>query len=515
MSCINLYIHAALRAAILLLTVFGLLGTSGGDACAQQGDPPELEQVTKLRTAYRRAIVELAGQCRNAGRTDLATETLAVIGGSETAAAASSTVRPVPMEIVFPKLPREIGPPPVPEDAPRSTAQWHERFWSIRSTYASHLWELAKKLVRVRPSLAYSLGVEAVAANPDNPDARRLLGYQRFRDYWCTPDEVRHIQAGETLHPRFGWIPADDVERYERGERFNSGRWISAQQDLQRHADIRRGRKLRTEHYEITSTADLETTVQLGRRLETLYRLWNQLFIRYYASDTVVAGLFQGRALATQRKKLEVICFRTKSQYVAQLQAAEPQIAMSSGYYIGKLRKFFLFAQDDTPGAESPELDPRNIYHEATHQLFHAMKPTTPNPGVGRNFWIVEGAAMLMESVREESDRYVLGDINDARFRAAHYRRLSEDAFHMPLQQLVALGMNDLHAHPRIASVYSEMAGWAIFFTFAHDGRYRDAMVEYISAVYNRRDRVDTLISLTGRTYEELEAEYVRFLRGE
>ena len=84
-------------------------------------------------------------------------------------------------------------------------------------------------------------------------------------------------------HAKFGWLPKDHVARYERGERYYRRRWISAAEDAQRHADIKNGWRIETEHYSITTNHSLEAGVRLAERLERLNFVWRLLFAPYHA----------------------------------------------------------------------------------------------------------------------------------------------------------------------------------------------------------------------------------------
>jgi hypothetical protein len=157
------------------------------------------------------------------------------------------------------------------------------------------------------------------------------------------------------------------------------------------------------------------------------------------------------------------------------------------------------------------DCDDRILHHEATHQLFHESRPVAPDVGRTHNFWIAEGIALFMESLRREDGYDVLGGFDDERLYAAQYRLLS-DKFYVPLDEFVDFGMEKLQKDPRIAKLYSEAAGLTHFLIFYDGGRYRSALVSYLLAVYSGRDDHDTLAKLTGEDYSELDKQYRKFL---
>ena len=104
---------------------------------------------------------------------------------------------------------------------------------------------------------------------------------------------------------------------------------------------------------------------------------------------------------------------------------------------------------------------------------------------------------MYMESLRQEDGYYVLGGFDDERMHAARYRLL-HDKFYVPLDEFTGYGMEKLQKDPRIATLYSQAAGLTHFLVYYDGGRYRDALVSYLAAVYTGRDDPDTLAKLTG-----------------
>ena len=64
--------------------------------------------------------------------------------------------------------------------------------------------------------------------------------------------------------------------------------------------------------------------MKLAVKLERLYRIWQQLFVRYYATEAQVMALFDGRS-RTRRANLprhHVVFFRDQDDYNRSLRAA-------------------------------------------------------------------------------------------------------------------------------------------------------------------------------------------------
>lgn len=417
-----------------------------------------------------------------------------------------------PYKLYLARLPDAPLPADLPEGATAAENEWYHRFLSLRRDQAEAQFQLARAALRgKRPSLAYDLVLSAVRENPDHEALRKMLGYQLVDGRWCTFYEASKLRAGQVWDSRWGWLSPEHLQRYEAGQRYYRGRWISIEDDVKLHRDIRQGWLVESEHYAIRTNHSREAGVELSERLETLYRVWQQLFIAFTTSGEELQAMFEGRGLGRRpgQRRHQVWYYRDRADYVQSLQAVVPNVETSIGVYVAqdKLRRAFFFAGEGS--------DPQTLIHEATHQLFHESRPVAGDVGQRSNFWIVEGIAMFMESLRIEDGYYVLGGFDDARLKAARYRMLAPapaERFHVPLAEFTSWGMEQVQLHPRVATVYSEAAGLTHFLVFAKEGEYRDALVAYLLSVYSGQATPDTLSRLTGLGYDELDRQYLRFM---
>ena len=447
-----------------------------------------------LKSKHAGEVEKLAAWCEQEGLAAEAKKTRESLGTQD------------PFKLYLPVLPQEVGPAQPPEDASPAVAQWHAKLRKLRQEQALALFDLARTAVRKhQASLAYQLAMEAIRENPDHEGVRRVFGYQKYRNQWHTAYEVKKLRAGLVWDDKFGWISKSSLDRYQQGERFAGGRWIPAKTDDRLHRDIGSGWKIETEHYLIRTNHSIESAVDLGKKLDNLNRLWQQIFIRFYASEAYVDGLFSGRsqARAPELPHFDVVYFRDREQYNEALTPVMPDIGISLGVYLAQRRTAYFFAGgDDTD---------RVTYHEATHQLFQQARQTASDVGLRANFWLVEGIAMFMESLHEESGYYVLGGVNDVRINAARYHLAKQD-FYEPFKTVTGLGMKELQSHPKIAKLYSQMAAMTHFLVYYDGGRYRDALVACLSAVYNGNQDPALLSQLTGASYAELDRQYREFI---
>ena len=466
---------------------------SGGGWCMAAEHPRE--SAAKLIAGYTDQLEELAAWCDERGLEEEARQT-------------RSLIRPQDPNCLYVTMfPSTIGREELPDDASDDVVEWRGRFDTLRNEQADELFAIARRAVKLgRASLAFDLAVGAIRQNPDHEAVRRLLGYQKYRDHWRTQYEIERLKKRQVWHERFGWLPAGHVKKYEDGKRYFRGRWITPEQDAVLHANILNGWRVRSEHYIIHTNHSLEAGVALGEKLERLYLVWKQLFVRFSASEEQVAAMFAGRGGYTPAGPHEVVYFRDRADYVRSLKPAFENIDISLGIYVDSTRKAYFFADEES--------DDRTLYHEATHQLFHESRKVPPTVAQRANFWVVEGIAMYMESLREENGFYVLGGFDDLRMLAARYR-LIEDEFYVPLAQFAALGMFQIQNDPRIATLYSQAAGLTHFLIHYDGGRYRDSLVAYLATIYSGRGGPATLSQLTGVSYAELDRQYREFMEAE
>jgi hypothetical protein len=469
-------------------------------ATLRQGVADEwTRSATELRSKYAAQLQDLAAWCDAKGLAEQAKATRQWMGRRD------------PNKLYVADLPRTIGRPELAADAPADVVEWDRRFWQLRRQQAKSLEALARKAVRAdRASLAFDLVLAAIREDPDYETIRRLLGYQKFRNGWYTLYEIDKLKSGQVWDEKFGWLASKNLRRYQQGERLSSKVWISAEEDARIHRDIANGWIVETEHYTIRTNHSLEAGVRLGVKLEQLFRVWRELFIRYFATGAQVAELFDGRTRGRriQLPRFEVVYFRDRDDYIHSLlstfsELKKEVVEISEGVYMGASRRAFFFP--------SKEADDRTIYHEATHQLFHQTRRVADDVGYRANFWIIEGIAMYLETLRHEDGFLVLGGFDTVRMADARYRLL-EDNFYVPYSEFASYGMERLQSDKRMRTLYTQAAGLANFLVHYDGGRYRDALVAYLSAVYDGRDTAATLPQLAGCSSADLDKQYREFI---
>jgi hypothetical protein len=424
-------------------------------ACAQRawGAESLAERRAPVDEAFRERLESLAAKCEELGMEEQARITRGWFVPRD----------PSRLYVFLPAANEGAAPP---ADAPQLVRFWQEAWRKARRDHAAALFDLARDSVeRGETREAVLLLHETLREDPSHADARRIVGRGASGE-----PRTRPIR---TPHSRFGW-PA--------------GRFWRAV----------------TEHYEVTTDHSPEEGARLAARLEELHAVWRQVFAEYWLGETDLRRAMEGGSLpGGSRRKLQAVLFTDRDEYIRQLQRAEPQIAVSEGYYSPADRTAYFFVSEEDVSS--------TWFHEGTHQLFFETSDSAPQIGLARNFWAVEAPALYMESLTPHAGYYTLGGFDAERLQFARFRVLSED-FYLPLEELAALGRDDLQRHPEIRGLYSQAAGLAHFLMEGDGDRYRPAFLHFLAAVHQGRDRVETLASLTDAAYPELDRRYREFL---
>ena len=359
--------------------------------------------------------------------------------------------------------------------------KWYGKYQELRAAQADGLFDLAKAESKDnRAARAYQLLHEVLRENPEHVEARQILGYQKVGNAgWTLTKTASQPTVGRKPHPKYGW-PANKYWRYE------------------------------TPHYSIATSTSAKQASELGQKMEELHALWRQAFFSFWTNQPALEHRMAGgkEALVKEPKKLDVVLFKDREEYVAALKPGEPKIELTTGIYLDKQQTVFLYAGDETRTA--------TWYHEASHQLFQEIDRFPPEPGSKGNFWMVEGMALYMESlVRHQTSGgsyWTLGGWESDRLQFARYRGLSND-FLVPLEKLAAMNRADLQASEDIRKIYSQAAGLSHFLMDAQGGLYREPTVKVFRALYEGRDTIGALEKLLGASAAELDRDYVAYLQ--
>jgi lysophospholipase L1-like esterase len=382
-----------------------------------------------------------------------------------------------------------------------------------RNKYADALFELAQQAAEAgQLSLAFQWTTETLRENPDHAAARRVLGYVEKGGKWLTPYGAKMHDAGKMWDSQKGWLAINAAATAIPDARI----------DAARHTDIKNGWQVRTDHFLVTTNHSLAAGAELAARIERLYQIWRQLFAGFYYSEQEVKGLFAGERIArVSVRQFKVFYHRNREDYVNTLSRRQPRIAETLGIYFDTNAEAHFFAEESTndkpasSGEPAADVQVATLYHEAVHQLFQESKPAARRIGELSNFWVIEGVATYFETLTEHNDAkaglyYTIGEFSAGRLPKARERL--HDNYYVPLADLTKLGKDEMQGRDDVAKLYSQSSGLAAFLLNGAEGRYREALVRYLQAVYTRHDNDQTLAEATGSSYPELDAAYRRFM---
>ena len=394
-------------------------------------------------------------------------------------------------------IPQRIETPAFVDTADE-TAVWNE-FVAARQTHANAVFA---HVAEATPCAAIRLLHRVLRDDPDHPRAREAAGWVETKSGWAWPAAKRHRDRGDDEDPQFGWLPRGRLARYRAGERYDRGRWITAADDDARTLAVADGRRFRSDHWEITATAPLAAAAEVAATLEETRSLWRQVF-----GPLATPPRDRRQAGRPPRASLEpfvaVLC-ADRRQYLAELEPLEPAIGITKGIYQAPTRTLWLVqATDDAAAARA------TIRHEATHQLCAESRPTSPLAGETCGFWAIEAVACYLEAAEPAAWGWTVGGPDGGRMPAARRLRV-EDGFHVPLEELAALGRAAFQSDPRLANIYAELGGLADFFMNGDRGRHREAFVAYVVRIYDGTADPDTLARLCETSYADLDTAYRR-----
>lgn len=444
---------------ILMTLTFLAMAWCAGDAAAIDRTP--------IDAAFRRDLDQLAAKCVELQLPEQAAATQAWF-----------LDRLPDRQYLF--IPPDRGPT-LPATTTELVRKWHDKFLEVRRAQAARLMTLAEEyLAADDPTRAYQALHEVLREDPDHARARAILGFRLADGIWRVPGASTGVRKVSVAHSYL--------------KDFKAGSYW----------------RVTTPHFQVTTTAGAAAGQQFGEQLEMLDCAWRQAFFRYWSSQDELAARFARPTVATKPKKpFDVVLFKSREEYLANLSAAEPRLAVTQGFYSDQKATAFLYIGDDRSTA--------TCNHEVTHQLFQESGDVAREVGASHDFWIVEGIALYMESLRTferqgRLDHVTLGGWDADRLQFARHH-VFNGQYQMPLEELTALGREGLQASPQIKRLYSQSAGLAHYFMDGRDGQFREATISYLAGLYAGRAQRDALTRLTKTSLAEHDAGYKDFLR--
>jgi len=249
--------------------------------------------------------------------------------------------------------------------------------------------------------------------------------------------------------------------------------------------------RVRTGRYNI-SAASANAGSLAGERLEHLFCVW-----------TLLSAEFIKEAKNEPKQHChQVVLYRDEQEYRQQIRRIDPYLRQqTNGYYSSPRKTAYFYAPES-----------KVLFHEGTHQIFLEHFFRENKPAFCNNFWVVEGIALFMETLKIEEECYKIGNLLDNRLYAAKVYQFERN-YSLPIRKLTAMSVEEIQASAEIRSIYSQSAALVHWLMFAEEGRYRKSLFELLRQTYLDRAKPETLSELTGLSYEELDQTYVEFLK--
>lgn len=374
---------------------------------------------------------------------------------------------------------REKRMPAAPgKSAPDVEHKWWSKFIEVRAAQAARLFELAKtRHTQNRQQESFSLLHEVLREDPDHLQARQILGYVGKPGAWSPQERQPKYSKIAKTETTFNWAP-------------------------NRHGIVD------SAHFRIRTNANAAAAVEAATFLEECHDVWRIVFAGFWLTPEEFQTRWEGKAAEAGKRtkeKFEVVLFASRDEYISQLEVYEKNIAASRGYFVpGRKTSFFYVDSAD-------EEVKANWAHEVSHQLFSAYSRNPPGLTKNANFWVIEGAAMYMESLVAHEGYWTTGGFESGRLQDARHRmrNLKE---HASLRELLPLGQEAFQRDPRIRQLYTAGAGFAHFFLDGEKGSHRDGFSRYLKLIYDEQDTPDLLEKELKLDANKIDGAYAAFL---
>ena len=435
------------------------------------------------------------------------------IGDADLAAEIAATLLPVDADPLA-RRPRDVRQ----RTADQTDGRHHieRRFLEVRGEYAAVLYRLARRAVTAgHPAIAFGLLRESCHVDSDYAPTRRLLGDVRVGDEWMTPHEATMQRARKVWHDRFGWIDEQHVPRYEAGERFFRGKWMTAEEEAAIRRNSRYAWEIETGHFIVHSNHSIERAALLAGRLEDYHRFFRRTYTTLFDAPKLTAALLESGNIA-RRDKHQIRDFASRGEYVTRLTPKMPGVEISDGIYLKNDRTAYFFFQ------ENQKRPTDVLYHEVSHQLLYESDARDRPTAADAHFWVIEGFASYLESfdpggtLAIDAEQPMIGDPNHLRMYRAREQLLEKGLFE-PFASLDSYGQRRFQQGETVEEIrrrYVQATGLTHFFLHAKDGRYRDAFLTHLRDLYDARVRTArSLTELTGLPAGEIDRQYKAYLR--
>lgn len=316
---------------------------------------------------------------------------------------------------------------------------------------------------------------KAMAANPDNKDARKAMDYTYLKPY--------------------GWVADADAKNLKKGLLPFEGKWLKAREAEIKHSEWANAWVLESAHYKLTTNVKYLEALEILRELESFFRLWDDYLLTFKDGWK-------------REGKMEVWYARTRDDLLTNApEAAKATLQLEGAYGVfwaqTGIAYFFKETGDDEQGYQA-------LYHECTHQVFAGFREAEDKDKAGlRGYWSAEAVAVFAERYEEKNN------VPSFLKKTKRYEQTKRD---FAEGKLISAAEIEQATKAEFASgdarkFYMTAMGLGHFLMFHNGGKHRENFFKYVIAVEKGlgSDKLfrDTFDFLPG----DIEADFKYFMR--
>jgi hypothetical protein len=371
--------------------------------------------------------------------------------------------------------------------APKDAADFATKLKAARGPYAKELLGLAHDYAKLQVfTRAYDLVGDALVADPDQADARRLRGFEKVgKSGWVTKFEAQNLKDGKILYADEngvvqGWIPAKDKPQWEKGLRPFEKDWVTEAEETEKRQGYESNWwSVESEHFVVRTSVSRAEAYRFGQLLEDFYGQFFRNFLGFFDTEKGVELLFDTQPL---KKKHVVIYFPDQKRYLAHVRTLHGDTELlkkSAGFYsndYGCEPCSHFYKTEDTAEVLA------TTYHEITHQLFAETKEQGKT-SVGNN-WVPEGIASYVETWTRDAQGKWSPGANTKHYRLGIAKAHLAQHPEAKLSTYIAIDYKGFHKDDVRGLDYALGEALSHFLMHYEDGRYREDFVTFIAAFY-------------------------------
>ncbi len=344
------------------------------------------------------------------------------------------------------------------------------------------------------PGLGFDVFQTLLALDPDNPGAHKGLGHVRIDDTWYRGYDAAQLKKGFVWDDELGWIKTGSQDRYDNWEVYDiqEGAWKDYDAANAQHSKITDPWRLESEHFRLISTADLDLSAKVLKRLESVFLQVFRQYDSFFKGDMGARFIF---GAGKMEKKLVVNLYRSEEQFHAY---ADPPADWAAGFYSGGRGASFFYCT-------GKRVSIRTLQHELVHQILGEFSEDhAPS-------WLAEGAAVFLEDAFFDGQFLSLGDLVDNDRVHSYARNLRSGGSEHTFSEMLRFDSSAAWDSGDISQNYRG-AGAIVYFLMNFDGgRYRGDFIEMLSDAYTGRlQAVEDYFGLSLASLQMLQDRFYR-----